>query len=349
MERWADKYHSFLCSDYPEFIDRFVDSGILSRLSYVGLLCGTDWTPLFNNRFYYSRLDHSVGAALIVWNFTHDKRQTLAGLFHDVATPAFSHVIDFRNGDALKQESTESLTHDMINNDVEVSELLFMEGIYKYEIDDYHRYPVCDNDMPGLSADRLEYMYPSGAALSGEWSLDEIRENYSNIVLCKNEKGLDELGFSDDMHALVYAKKFCNISLILQKNEDKVAMQLMADVVARAIECGFICEDDLYSLSEAYIIGQFDRLCRLKADEQFCRLYGTYRKMKEVLRSEIPMDGCYNISVDVKKRYVDPLVKVSGSRFERLSKISREADEYIKDFLRFEDSRYACVRFVDSL
>ena len=102
-------YHRILSPESPDFIDDYIRLPILQRLSGVGLLCGTDWTPLYRNRFYYSRFDHSVGVALILWHFTHDKIQTLAGLLHDVSTPAFSHVADFRNGDALTQESTESI------------------------------------------------------------------------------------------------------------------------------------------------------------------------------------------------------------------------------------------------
>ncbi|MCR5763049.1 MAG: HD domain-containing protein, partial [Treponema sp.] len=185
----VSEYHSILCSDYPDFLDEYIALPVMQRLGGVGLLCGTDWTPLFNNKFLYTRLDHSIGAALIVWNFTKDKRQTLAALFHDIATPAFSHVTDFRNGDALKQESTELLTSKIINEDVVLSGLLFRQGIYKYEIDDYHKYPIADNEIPGLSADRLEYMYPSGASLCGEWTLPEIRRNYGSVCVLKNERG----------------------------------------------------------------------------------------------------------------------------------------------------------------
>ena len=46
-----------------------------------------------------SRFDYSLTVALIVYSLTHDKKTTLAGLFHDIATPCFSHVIDYMNQD----------------------------------------------------------------------------------------------------------------------------------------------------------------------------------------------------------------------------------------------------------
>ena len=87
------KYHKILSPDYPDFIDKYLALPILARLKGVGLLCGTDWTKLYKNRFHYSRLDHSVGVALIIWHFTHDKVQTLAGLFHDASTPDRKSVV----------------------------------------------------------------------------------------------------------------------------------------------------------------------------------------------------------------------------------------------------------------
>ncbi len=343
---FADLYHKTLCSDFPSFLEPYLRLPIIQRLEGVGLLCGTDWTPLFKNKFFYSRLDHSIGVALIIWKFTHSKTQTLAGLFHDVASPAFSHVNDFRNGDALTQESTEKLTSSMINDDVELSELLFKEGIYKYEIDNYHQYPVADNDVPGLSADRLEYMYPSGASLREIWNLDQIKQNYSQVVLLKNEKGVPELGFASLEAAEEYTGKFLEISMILQHNEDKMAMQLLADVVKCALEINLISERDLYSLDEEYIIFKLDSLVNTCGDSEFSKLYKTFRNMKSVERRNSPLENAYNINIEVKKRYVDPLVKTPGAA-TRVSELSPRTKALIQDFLNYSDSPYASVPFVE--
>ena len=108
------KYHNILEPQPPEFLNKYYELPMLQRLKNVGLLCGTDWTPLYKNRFYYSRFDHSVGVALIIWHFTHDKAQTISGLLHDVSTPVFSHVSDFRKGDVLTQTEPEGTTESLI-------------------------------------------------------------------------------------------------------------------------------------------------------------------------------------------------------------------------------------------
>ena len=340
FEIW--RYQNILCKDFPDFLEDYIRLPIMRRLGGVGLLCGTDWTPLFHNKFFYSRLDHSIGVALIVWNFTRDKKQTLAALFHDIATPAFSHVNDFRNGDALLQESTEKSTKQIINDDVELSELLFKQGIYKYEIDDYHKFPIADNDLPGLSADRLEYMFPSGAALDGIWTMDDIETLYKDITVLTNEAGQPELGFKSEIAAVQYTKRFLKTSHILQYNEDKVAMQMLADILTMAIDKSYISEKELYVLDEEYIIASFDKISSLGTDPAFTRLYHTFRHMKTVQHTMEPLQDAYCISLEVKKRFVDPLV-LSGGRPRRISLVSLDAACCIKDFLNFSDTPYACV------
>lgn len=343
------KYHSILCDDVPHFIYNYASLNILSRLDGVGLLCGTDWTPLYKNRFYYSRLNHSIGTALIVWNFTHDKKQTLAALLHDVSTPAFSHANDFRNGDALKQESTEALNQYMIVQDIELGALLNSEGLYSTEVKDYHKFPVADNDMPRLSADRLEYMFPSGAALDESWTMEEIEKCYKTIRVLRDENGVDELGFVDEQQALLYTQKFLHISLILQHNENKLTLNMMGDIIKRAIELGVINENDLYRMSEEQLLERFTFASEQYIDEEFMELYSTFRSMKKIIHSNKPVDNAYNVSLDVKQRYIDPLVLVDekSGKTERISKINKTAADAIKDFFAYKDTKYGSVKYID--
>ena len=135
------KYHQILSPDWPDFLQKYLELPLLKRLEGVGLLCGTDWTKLYKNRFYYSRLDHSVGVALIIWHFTQDKAQTIAGLLHDVSTPVFSHVSDFRKGDALTQTATESDNARLLRSNEALLSLLKKDGLSIDQVEDYHKYP----------------------------------------------------------------------------------------------------------------------------------------------------------------------------------------------------------------
>lgn len=345
MEDFKTEYHNILCKKKPDFLEKYISLPILSRLSGVGLLCGTDWTPLFNNQFKYTRLDHSIGTALITWNWTKNKKQTLASLLHDISTPAFSHVHDFKNGDALTQSSTEELNKKMINEDKKLQELLFKDGIKTDEVNDYHLYPICDNKIPGLSADRLEYMYPSGASLNKIWSIKEIKENYNHIKVLTNEKGTPELGFDNLESCLIYMKKFIDISLILQKNEDKIAMQLMADILSEAENENIIEKKDYYSLSEAKIINTFNYFATKNPSTKFAKFFRTFKRMTKIVRSEFPIENHYCVQLKVKQRYVDPLIETKNGAI-KISLISNEAKKYIENFINFNDSKYGCVEYL---
>ena len=87
--------------DVPGFLQALAETPELRRLKEVGMNCGCEYTdfPLYRHTKPYSRFDHSVGVALILWHFTGSPRQTVAGLLHDIATPVFAHVVDFLNGD----------------------------------------------------------------------------------------------------------------------------------------------------------------------------------------------------------------------------------------------------------
>lgn len=362
-----ERYQKILCPAFPDFLKKYLDLKILARLKGIGLLCGTDWTPLFHNRFYYSRYDHSLNCALIVWNWTRDKKKTLAALFHDVSTPAFSHVIDFKNGDALTQESTEDKNAAMILSDKDLAAALAQDGLTAADVDDYHKFSICDNEVPQLSADRLEYMFPSGEALEGWFSLRAVKRFYGDLFVAKDERGRDEFSFKTKKIALDYFRRILKIGYFLQRNKDKIAMELMARVVDAAIKCGALREEELWLLSEREIIGRWDEMLEARetdASFDFLRLYKTYRTMKKVRGSSVPLDGYFCVKLEVKRRWINPLVAQTeesprtneaaplsletgsgaSQKVSRVCDVSPRAAKERDRFLAYNDTPYACVK-----
>ena len=351
-----EEYYKILCPEFPNFLKKYIELPIMQRLSGIGLLCGTDWTSLYKNRFFYSRLDHSVGVALIIWNFTKDKTQTIAGLLHDVSTTVFSHVSDFRKGDALTQTSTEEPTTKMILSDSALCKLMESDGIEPKDVVDYHIYPIADNEIPALSADRLEYMYPSGLALDGSWTFEEIAKTYNNLTILKNEENKDELGFKTIEMAELYCKKFCMIGHILQLNENKLCLQLLSQIMSKAVELNVLQEEDFMTLSESKIIEKIESFISKKTfsleEQKFATMYNTFRKMTKVehTNQKLPEDEYFCVSLKVKQRYINPLVKVgtNSQQAKRLSEVSDFTNKLIKDFLEYEDTKFGCVKFIPS-
>ena len=247
-------YFNVLEPNFPEWLNDYIETKELLKQRYISVTCGKIYSNLFEIDFFFSSLDHSVAVALIVWHFTHDKKQTLSGLFHDIATPVFKHCVDFLNGDYMTQESTEDLTSKIISSSKEIMDLLKRDNIKLEEVDDYHIYPVADNDTPKLSADRLEYSL-SNALLTYKLSdIDEIKKIYSDVVLDKDEDGTLELSFKSKDTALEFVKITSKLSIIYREDRTRYSMQLLADIIKKLNEDGLITKEDLYNKKESEVI-----------------------------------------------------------------------------------------------
>ena len=87
------KYFKILSPEFPEWLIDYIDTPEMHRLDGISMLCSTDYQKMHNYKFFNSVFQHSIGVALIIWHFTNDKKQILAGLFHDIASPTFKHCI----------------------------------------------------------------------------------------------------------------------------------------------------------------------------------------------------------------------------------------------------------------
>lgn len=242
----------------PEFLVPYIETKEMQRVGRISMSCGTIYSKMFDYK-WYSNLDHSIGVALIVWDFTKDKKQTLAGLFHDIATPVFKHAIDFMNGDYETQESTEELTSKIIGESKEIMSLLNKDGIKLEEVADYHIYPIADNDTPMLSSDRLEYTLSNGLGATAKlWNLKEVKEIYEDIEVQKNEEGIEELGFKTKEIAEKFVHNMSKLSSMYIMNKVKISMQFLADIMKKKSDRNLITKEDLYTLTEKEMIERIE-------------------------------------------------------------------------------------------
>ena len=329
------EYFSILSPEFPEWLLEYIDTPEMKRIGKISMSCGTDYSKCFNVRYWYSNLDHSVGVALIIWHFTHDKKQTLAGLFHDIATPVFKHCIDFMNGDSETQESTEERTTDIIRNSKEIMTLLERDGIKLEEVNDYKIYPIADNDTPKLSADRFEYTFSSGLTFFRVWELDKVRKMYNNVVVAKNEDGIDELAFKDKEICEEYIDTISRLWPEWVSDKDRTVMQFLADMCKSMNNAGYLTIDDLYTLSENEIISKF-----LNCDDAY--LSDSFKKFQNadtVHQSNDLVEEKYCVNVKAKTRYVIPLV-LSGGGLIRINQISKKANDEITAYLNIPKGGY---------
>ena len=335
------EYYEILSPEIPDFLGDYINTKVMQKQNGISVTCGTYYSDMYD-QVWYSSLDHSIAVALIIWNFTKDKKQTLSGLFHDIATPVFKHCIDFMNKDYEKQESTEELTTKFIKDSEEIMALLKRDGIKIEEINDYHIYPIADNDTPLLSSDRLEYTLSNGYGVTEKlWGLNDIKDVYQDIVILKNEQGIEELGFNSIEKAEKFVMTMSKLSRLYRRNKTKFTMQFLADTMKKMSEAGLISVDDLYKYSEKEVMDMIEN-CRL---DNISECFKAWKYAKEINESDIKPEDVFFVSIDnVKVRYINPLVKTNGE-VKRIMEVSEKAKQAIEEAKNYKTKKYVYLDF----
>lgn len=318
MESLWSVYHQ----DIPPFLLQLAAAAPMQRLRQVGMNCGCEYTsfPRFRCLPSYSRYDHSLGVGLIVWHFTGDAAQAAAGLLHDVATPVFAHTVDFLQGDHLHQESTEGPTAALISASKEIRAVLEACGIAVEDVWDYHRYPIADNDPPGLSADRLEYTL-GNLVNYGFASPEQAAALYADLTVEENEQGAPELAFSTPERAAEFALASLKTSRVYVADEDRFSMELLSRLLRLALERGTLMAEDLQTTEPEVI-------ARLESDRVCAPLWAAFRACSQICSMpDRPVQGRW-LQVPAKLRCIDPLCRGLG-------RVSAWHSEFARELKRF--------------
>ena len=283
----------------PNFLIKYLKVPSLLRLKKVGYFCGMDYASkdIYNFSEYITRYDHSLTVSLIVYKLTKNKEATLAGLFHDISTPCFSHVIDYMNNDHLNQESTEEYTEKILRSDRYLQKCLNEDNIKIDDIINFKKHTVVDNDRPKLCADRIDGVILNGIGWTKNIYKEDIRNIVSDMKIYTNEYNEDEIGFK----SLDIAKKVLEVSksidIYCHSREDNYMMQLLAKITKLAIMKKYINYDELYNYTEEEL---FNILESIK-DKEFNELFLKFKniKMNEIPNIEFPK---------IKVRKLNPIV-----------------------------------------
>lgn len=309
--------------DFPMFIEELINTPEFKRLSNVGMNCGCEYTsfPIFSEGKNYTRYDHSIGVALIVWHFTKDIKQSIAGLLHDISSPVFAHVVDFLNGDHVNQESTEEKTEEIIENSIEIQKILKKYNLTTGDVKDYHMYPIADNNSPLLCADRLEYTL-GNAYYYGFKSMEEIKDMYDDLVISKNEFGEDEISFTSLDKAISFTSTALSNSKVYSSDVDRFSMQYLADLLKLAVDKNIITLDDLYTTEDEIIK-------KMEKDEEIKLLFDSFKNLSQITTSKTKPEYGYWVNIPAKKRYINPQITCKGRVSSLCLDLSKEINDYL--------------------
>lgn len=276
----------------PTFIKKYLDVPSLTRLKNIGYFCGMDYASknIYNFKEYITRYDHSLSTALLTFKLTKNKIETLAALFHDIATPCFSHVIDYMNKDYENQESTEEYTSEIIKQDHKLQDYLKEDKINIEDIINFKKYSIVDNSRPKLCADRLDGIILNGIAWAKNINESNIKEIVSDLKVYDNEDKEKELGFKTEAIALKTIKINEEIEKLYHSSEDNYMMELLADITRISIENKIITYKDLYYLDEPNL---FQKIKASKIE----KLKSLLDKFENIKKNEIPPTIINNIKI----------------------------------------------------
>lgn len=329
----------FMDDDYPDFIDKYLTTKTLNRLKYVTQFCGCDYTKLYSPLFLYTRFDHSLVVAHMTWHFTHNKKETIAALLHDVGTPCFAHCIDYVFGDYMNQESSEKSMVDILKKDQEIQNFLKEDGLFLEDLENDSSFPILENKSPKLCTDRLDGVFHTCYIWLHTHSLEEIKEVYENMVILKNEENHPEIGFRDVEIAEKFASMVFNYAKELQGNTDKYVMKYISEIVKLAFEKDLISLEDLYMKKEKDI-------CHILASN--FSSWEKFSEAQELIRTEEEPVNRFYISFETKKRNTIPLVHTETGN-KRIVEVYNHARNKYEELKEYKDSKYAYINDIEKL
>ena len=209
--------------------------------------------------------------------------------------------------------------------------LLKRDNILLEEVDDYHKYPIADNDTPKLSSDRLEYSLSNALLTYNLLNLDEIKEIYEDIEVQKDEDSINELSFRTKSIARKFVKVTSRLSIIYREDRTRYSMQFLADILKNLSEEGKITRKDLYNLKESDVI-------EIIENSRYKDVYKIWKEAKTVkIADEMPLN-VYYVKHGAKVRYINPLV--NGKRISEICKIAKNM---IDKNLAYDMSKYVYI------
>ena len=326
----------FINDDYPEFIDKYLNTKTMRHIKEVTQFCGCDYSGLYDPRFLYTRYDHSLVVALMTWHFTHDKKETIAALLHDVGTPCFAHCIDYVFGDYIDQESSEKKISEVLKEDDELLGYLEEDGISLEDLEDFSKYHILENKSPRLCTDRLDGVLHTCYVWLQTNTLEEIRDIYNDMIVLENEDGLKEIGFKTKEKALDFVRLTYTYAKELRGNTDKYVTKYISELVKEAVQLGLITLEDLYTKKESEI-------CEIFA--QNFKSWHLFREATSLEETEEEPSDMFWVSLDAKLRNTTPLVETAQGAL-RITEVSEEARDIYRSLEDTKNKNYAYIKSI---
>lgn len=143
---------------------------------------------------------------------------------------------------------------EFLSSSKELLQLLKKDEISIADIVPITKHSIVDIERPGICVDRLDGVLHTNLIWLQTWELEDIKAVYKDMKVLKNEFGKEEIGFSNIETSEYFYEGVHTYSIALQRNEDKLMMQFITDVLKSLVQDGTITMEQFYSLSEEEIV-----------------------------------------------------------------------------------------------
>jgi uncharacterized protein len=242
-----------------------------------------------------TRYEHSLGVFALLRRLKAPRREQVAGLLHDISHTAFSHAVDFVFT-SEEQDHHEQLKPLMLDRP-DLAQALARLGYSPGEFYDDAIYPLLEQPIPWLCADRLDYFLRDGLAcgiVTGEFIgqvLGSLAVVDKKIVL----RDIEVARQAATLFATMNREWWASPTEAFIYNE-------FADALREGLRAGVLQHDDL--MTEDLLV-----LAKLEAsgNRRIARKLKTIRNLTpESTRGYVPR-------IIPKERWLDPPVLVGGA------------------------------------
>ncbi len=296
-------------------IKELIDSASLQRLKKI------DQAGYFDVHFpgsKHTRFEHSVGDYELLRRYGAPLEEQIAGLLHDVSHSAFSHCIDyiFSAGSQKDHSYQDNIFVDYVKK-TEIPAILEKYGLDVDYIINENNFPLQENNIPDICADRIDYSLRSAIAF-GVISRDEA-QGILGTLKADNGKWF----FDSFKSARRYARLFYLLNDKYYSGMPTALMFLsVAQTMRYALEKGYIAQDELY-LTDSHVLERVKE--KVEEDSRLKVLWERMNNRAEYVND--PED--HEEHIYCKSRVVDPLFIENGE----LKRVS-DREERWKDIVK---------------
>jgi uncharacterized protein len=259
-----------------------------------------------------TRSEHSLGVFVLLRRLRAPRREQVAGLLHDISHTAFSHAVDFIFT-SQEQDHHEHLKPVMLDRP-DLERALAGLGYAPCEFYDDSIYPLLEQPIPLLCADRLDYFLRDGLAC-GVVTSDFVERVLGSLAVVGKRIVLRDVEVARQAAALFATM---NREWWASPTEAFIYNEF-ADALREGLRLGVLEREDLMT-EDLLVLAKLDA----SRSRQIARKLKTIRNLcPDSTRGYVPR-------IVPKERWLDPPVLTGGSvqrlsELEALKKRSRRA------------------------